>query len=98
VLDFIPVGTIKMKNEKAIERVREMITDISQVCCEQKELLNMGTPWKSTNPGILKLWDKLTDPGNLADLEIWASRHDDYNPTARRFSEQALARCKERAA
>jgi hypothetical protein len=79
---------------EARERVRKMITDIARAKWDSGEALD--DPWETNSEEVKALWDVLTDPSNLSDLEEWAAEKDKYNPTAKELAEKSLARCRER--
>jgi signal peptidase I len=53
-------------------------------------------PWESSDPRVLNLWERITDPGNLRDLEERAGQN--LNPVAAEYTRQALNECRRRAA
>lgn len=69
--------------------------ELSRVRAEEQD--HEVPPWQSTNGRVRTAWLDLTQPGNLAALEVWGAALGEMNPVAAEASQKAIEVCRERS-
>jgi hypothetical protein len=90
--DLQPIGT--RKSPETVRRLWPLWCDLDRLLLREF----MCQPWESQNPEVHAVWERLTQPGNLAVLEVWAEGVESFNEFAKSCTLRALAECRARAA